>query len=215
MPMDVSVIIPAYNEESRVAEVVRAAKGASTVGRVIVVDDGSSDGTARAAQDAGADVLCLHPNRGKAGAMDAGVRAVLDPLVVFLDADLSGLTPPHVVGLVDPVLSGRAGMSIGLITEGRAGKSQGVLPVLAGQRAMHRILWLRLVALWPSILRQRFGVEIGLTWMCNRCARVEFVKLVGVGHAMKEQKYGALEGGVRRALMYADIWKTMKHLRGM
>ena len=68
-------IVPAHNEAPRVRAVVEAliAQGLP----VLVVDDGSSDGTGDRARDAGARVLRLDPNRGKGGALKAGFRAAL------------------------------------------------------------------------------------------------------------------------------------------
>lgn len=84
----VVAIIPAHNERSTVADVVtRAIKH---VDRVLVVDDGSSDDTAQVAATAGAEVLSLNPNRGKGGALRAGLeRAVAlgAEIIVTLDAD--------------------------------------------------------------------------------------------------------------------------------
>jgi len=69
------VIVPAHDEEPRVAAVVRAlvAQGLP----VLVVDDGSSDKTGEVARAAGARVLSLRPNRGKGAALKAGFRAAL------------------------------------------------------------------------------------------------------------------------------------------
>ena len=58
---DVAVVIPARNESDRIAATVRAAAGLPGVDIVIVVDDGSADGTAAAAQDAGASVHAARP----------------------------------------------------------------------------------------------------------------------------------------------------------
>ncbi len=66
------VVIPAYNEERRIAAVVRRAK--EQVPAVIVVDDGSRDGTAREAEAAGASVLRHESNRGKGAALETGFR---------------------------------------------------------------------------------------------------------------------------------------------
>lgn len=67
----VLVIVPAWNEENNVGRTVQEIRG-STPYDVLVVDDGSIDGTAAAAQDAGADVLVLPFNLGVGGAMRAG-----------------------------------------------------------------------------------------------------------------------------------------------
>lgn len=66
------VIIPAWNEERNVANTVREVRSASSEYDVIVVDDGSSDGTAAAARAAGATVLALPFNLGVGGAMRTG-----------------------------------------------------------------------------------------------------------------------------------------------
>lgn len=81
-------VIPAHDEESTVEDVVRRA--ARHVDLVLVVDDGSSDRTHDRAETAGAQVLRLSPNRGKGGALVAGLKAAQAlgaSRVVTLDAD--------------------------------------------------------------------------------------------------------------------------------
>jgi len=80
-------LIPAYEEAARIADVVA---GAHRHLPVIVVDDGSTDDTARLAENAGARVLRQVPNAGKGAALRAGFRAALEDgveAVVTLDAD--------------------------------------------------------------------------------------------------------------------------------
>jgi glycosyltransferase involved in cell wall biosynthesis len=93
----VSIVLPCYNEAPNVADAVRAATGAAEAHaadfEVIVVDDGSTDGTAQiAARLADADRrirLVVHPNnRGYGGAVRSGVRAARMPWVLLTDADL-------------------------------------------------------------------------------------------------------------------------------
>jgi len=74
---DVAVVIPARNEADRIAATVKAAAGLPGVDIVVVVDDGSRDGTAAVAQGAGAHVMRHSRNRGKAAAMETGAEAVL------------------------------------------------------------------------------------------------------------------------------------------
>lgn len=86
-PDGVLALIPAYQAAEQVAPVVR---GASRHLPVVVVDDGSDDGTAAVAQKAGAEVVRQEPNQGKGAALQRGFRLALErgcPAVVTLDAD--------------------------------------------------------------------------------------------------------------------------------
>ncbi len=82
-------IIPAFNEEKRVAAVVRGTR--RHVDGVLVVDDGSSDGTLMAAKKAGADVMRLPRNRGVGAATREGAEFAISRMkaqrIVLLDAD--------------------------------------------------------------------------------------------------------------------------------
>lgn len=93
--MQVSVVIPALNEENTVADVVSAAR-ASCADEVIVVDSDSTDATAANAEAAGATVLNwrdiapeIPVQPGKGEALWRGVRAAQGDIVVFLDADVT------------------------------------------------------------------------------------------------------------------------------
>ena len=118
---EVAVVIPARNEADRIQATVTAALGLPAVAVVIVVDDGSKDGTAGAARSAGAVVTRHARNRGKGAAMETGAEAValLDQRerrdrprhLLFLDADLGG-TAAAAGPLIEPVLAGATDMTI-------------------------------------------------------------------------------------------------------
>ena len=118
---DIAVIIPARDEADRIAATVTAATVLDGVGLVVVVDDGSRDGTSGLARRAGAVVLRHARNRGKAAAMQSGANAVglVDQRerrahprhLLFLDADLSD-TAGQAGPLIDPVTAGTADMTI-------------------------------------------------------------------------------------------------------
>ncbi|HWE18253.1 MAG TPA: glycosyltransferase, partial [Hyphomicrobiaceae bacterium] len=80
---------------------------------VIVVDDGSSDGTADIVRSfPSVQLISLPERRGKSGAFAEGVRAARHEFIMHLDADLKHLTVANITALAEPVLSGRYGMSI-------------------------------------------------------------------------------------------------------
>lgn len=94
---NVLALIPAYNEEERVANVITTA---CEYLPVLVVDDGSKDKTSAVAAEAGAKVLVQTPNQGKGAALLRGFRHALDEgydAVVTLDAD--GQHDPHEIPL--------------------------------------------------------------------------------------------------------------------
>jgi hypothetical protein len=119
MPGDLAVVIPAKDEADRIAATVKAAADLPGADIVLVVDDGSGDGTAAAAASAGARVVRHARNRGKAAAMETGAEAVRlleaatdEPHhLLFLDADL-GETAAAAGPLADPVRDGTADMTI-------------------------------------------------------------------------------------------------------
>jgi glycosyltransferase involved in cell wall biosynthesis len=118
---DVAVVIPAKDEAQRIRATVTAAAELPGAGLVVVVDDGSVDGTAAVARDAGAVVTRHTRNRGKAAAMETGAEAVrlLDQQehrttprhLLFLDADLAD-SAAFAAPLTQPVLNGEADMTI-------------------------------------------------------------------------------------------------------
>ena len=146
--LKVAVVIPAYNEEKTVAQVVEAVRQSTVVAEVIVVDDGSTDQTARVAKEAGARVISLERNVGKGGAMKAGAEATDAEIVVYLDADLMGLTKDHVTSLAEPVINCEADIALGIFDEGRftTDMAQKITPFLSGQRAMRRSIILRFLS---------------------------------------------------------------------
>ena len=113
-------MIPAKDEAERIAATVSAVYKIGGVDLVVVVDDGSSDHTARAAEQAGAVVVRHHRNRGKAAAMETGAQAVKERdtgarrHLLFLDADLTD-TAVNAEPLVGPVLDGTADLAIGIL----------------------------------------------------------------------------------------------------
>jgi glycosyltransferase involved in cell wall biosynthesis len=108
--MRVSVIVPALNEAGCIGDLAHEAL-AQSVHEVIVVDNGSTDGTANIAQQAGARVV-VEPRRGYGYACAAGAAAAEAEVLVFLDGDGS-FAPNEMPRLLEPLANGRADLVLG------------------------------------------------------------------------------------------------------
>ncbi len=107
--MKLSVIIPVYNERETIAEVITRVKAVALNKEIIVVDDGSTDGTVEILRDQRkGQVLIVHEskiNAGKGAAVRIGLKYVTGDIVVIQDADLE-LNPDEYHQLIRPILSG-------------------------------------------------------------------------------------------------------------
>lgn len=142
---DIAVVIPARDEEARIAATVAAATFLSDL--VVVVDDASCDKTASVAREAGARVVSRSRSSGKAAAMMAGARAIAayeaqnSPSaprhLLFLDADLEH-TASEAWKLVVPVREGSADMTIAVLPAQRtAGGGHGLVVRLSRAGTAH------------------------------------------------------------------------------
>ena len=86
-PSTVTVVIPAFEEGAAVGTVVRALLAAAPWKDVLVIDDGSSDDTARAAATAGARVIAHPYNKGNGAAVKTGIRNANGEFILIVDAD--------------------------------------------------------------------------------------------------------------------------------
>lgn len=208
--MKVAAVIPALNEETTIGEIVSTLCKVEEITQVIVVSDGSEDRTAENARLAGAVVIEHAVNQGKAAAMKTGFQTIEAPVVLFLDADLTGLQPSHVRALITPVLDGQADMTIGIFGDGRVATdlAQIVAPYLSGQRAVRREVVEEMFRAEPDTDRARFGIEVALTrHVTQRGYQVVEVPLEEMSHRMKEEKLGLVKGAAARLKMYYEILK--------
>lgn len=210
--MEIAAIIPAYNEEKTIAGVLDALQSSPLVSNIIVVSDGSEDATVEAASAFdNVTVIDLLENRGKGGAVKAGLERCSEEIVLILDADLIGLNPGHVESLLNPVIKGEAMMSVGLFEKGRAATdfAQKMAPFLSGQRALKRELLENISDLDLS----RFGIEVALhQYVEENNIEAAEVQLPDLSHVMKEEKLGFWKGVLARGKMYWEILKYVIRL---
>jgi glycosyltransferase involved in cell wall biosynthesis len=207
--MSVSCIIPAYNEACRIGEVLAVTTAHALIDEVIAVDDGSTDNTANIiSQFEKARLIVLEQNTGKSGAICAGIRQSTGEFLVFLDADLIGLTANDVTNLLLPVLSGCADASISLRGDALLPWRTIGLDYLSGERMLRRDLLAEhvdIIARLPG-----FGLETYLNdLLVRRSARIKSVWWEGVGHVYKARKYGLWNGITGEARMLMNIVETI------
>ncbi len=210
--MPVSTIIPAFNEERTIGEIVRTLKKVDIIEEIIVVSDGSWDKTAAIAKEYGAMVIELPENMGKGAALKKGLEACNNDIVLFLDADLIGLREIHIRKLLEPVMKNQCDMAIGIFDRGRISTdlAQMIAPQLSGQRGVRKSVINNL----KDMEITGYGIEVALTKYAKKeKIRVMEVKLSNLTHVTKEEKYGVKDGFNKRLKMYWQIYKSLRPVR--
>ena len=210
--MDISVVIPAFNEERNIHRVLEPLHTMTEILEILVVNDGSTDRTSEIARSFGVRVLDLPRNEGKGNAMWMGLNHTSGAIVLFLDADLIGLHPEHVRSLYLPIADGLTEMTLGIFNSGRGitDLAQKLTPFLSGQRgaARHCLLGLKKEE-WIS----GYGIEIALTrYARENRLRILEVPLGNMTQTTKEEKLGLARGVQARLKMYWEIVKEWNRI---
>lgn len=203
-----SVIIPAHNEEKTIEKVVEVAMSHPLVSEVIVVDDGSTDNTAQAARNIGADVISLPENLGKASALSAGVNKAENEFLFFIDADVTGLTHEIMDAAITPVAQGRYDMFIAVVErdEKVLEKIPEELHLLGGTRVLSKRVWNNV----PPQYRKGFQIEIALNYFVEHSGgKIGKTIFPTFNHIKKEEKRGFSKGFWERLKMIAEITKIV------
>jgi glycosyltransferase involved in cell wall biosynthesis len=191
-----SAIVSVFNEEKTVKEVVVSLLNCQLIDEVIVVNDGSTDNTAKILkqiqqlQSYQFHYLEFKENKGKAYAMVSGVEISSGEILVFVDADITGLNYKHIEKLIAPLIFDQADMVIGRRYSEQNPKVDISKPIddwLGGERALYRkdilpILW--------RMKDTRYGVETLLNlYYKSHNKRIKIVDLEGLIHFAKYKKY--------------------------
>lgn len=209
-----SCIIPAYNEAPRIGAVLAAVLDHPLIGEVVVVDDGSSDGTAEVAEAEGRGhaklrVLRQPRNGGKTRAVARGIAEARGAHVLLLDSDLIGLDAGHLTALAGPVLDGSADAAMSLRRNAPLLWRAIGIDYISGERVMPRsVLAAQMDALQAL---PRFGLEVFMNSLWIEAGlRVAVVRWPEVESPWKHDKRGGWIAGLRADLaMMGDIFRTV------
>jgi len=209
----VSFLIPAYNEEATIGEVLERIAMLGLDAQVVVVDDGSSDRTAEIGEEHGATVI-RQANAGKGAAIRAAIGAIDGDVAVIQDADME-YDPAEVPELIEPIVRGVADVVYG--SRLRGGKPQRAY--LFWHLLGNRFLSLLTSVLYNTTLsdmetgykafradllrsldlsENRFGVEPEITAkICKRKLRIYELPIAYYGRTYAEGKKITWRDGVK------------------
>jgi len=203
----VAAIVPAYNEEATLVEVLSVLKASPAIDEILVVSDGSTDGTVEIARAQGLRTIHLRENQGKGRAMAIGVAHTVAPILVFVDGDIMNLTADLLDGLVAPVLSGRSDMNVGFRHRGRL--LDAIYPRTGPQLSGIRCLRREVFEAVPESHLKGFAIETGLNWACRQLGgRTTTFVMYNLKHLVKEKKRGLIQGSLSRVEMFAAVFRA-------
>ena len=200
----ITAIVPAYNEAERIGRVLSVLTTYSHFEEVIVVDDGSTDNTEEIVKRYPVRYVKNAANEGKGHAMDTGVALSRGGIILFIDADVLGLTHEIIDAILKSVVDGTVDMSIGM----RNRKIYYLhfvvifIPLFGGERAVTKKLWQML----PGYYKHRFRVEAGLNFYARHYGKgFDYKVFKGLSQVIKEKKYGLREGLKQRWHLCANV----------
>jgi glycosyltransferase involved in cell wall biosynthesis len=201
----VAAIVPAYNEGATLHEVLWVLRATPAIDEVLVVSDGSTDDTVEIARSLGLRTIHLRQNQGKGRAMEIGVAHTDAEVLLFVDADILNLTVDLIQRLIEPVLSGRSDMNVGIRHRGRPLNAiqDRTGPLLSGIRCLRREIFEAV----PDSHLEGFAVETGLNWACGELGcRTTTTVMYNLKHLVKEKKRGLVQGLYARCRMFTAVF---------
>lgn len=212
-PFRLSCLVPAYNEGPRIGRVLEVALATPGIDEILVIDDGSTDDTARVAERFAA----LHPrlrvlrqpkNGGKTRAVARGVAEATGTHLLMLDSDLVGLAPHALTRLITPVAEGWADVSISLRGNAPAPWCWIGLDYISGERVLPRALLADRLDDLDGL--PRFGLEVFMNsiWI-DQSQTIAVVPWPDVSSPLKSAKQGRWAGIASDVKMLADIFRTI------
>lgn len=213
----VSVIIPAYNEEERIEDTLKALVGIRGIDEIIVVDDCSTDNTPLVVSNFDVRLIQMAKNSGKGAALERGLQEAQGEIIGFLDADL-GCSAADIVFLLEPVVQGFFDMTIAQFPPAKRKGGFGLVKNLArfgikklaglevksplsGQRVMTRELLEYL-----GEIEAGYGVEVGLTIDAVRGG----FRVCEVPTRMTHHETGRdIKGFIHRGKQFVHVFKVL------
>lgn len=200
-----TAVVPFYNEEGRVANVIKVALASKQISRVIAIDDASTDDGLKEVQAIKNKKLTLlrHAvNKGKTTTIAEGVRLAQDGIILLLDSDLIGLTTHLVEVLIKPIQDGRYDIVI---------NDRDPHAVLSGFLSGERCFQKRTFdGFYASVGDIRYALEVRMDkFMIDQKLHIGVIHLPGVQQTMHDKKDGWLRGVFFYIKMYLGFVRNL------
>ena len=192
MQSTVTAIVPAFNEEKRIKNLLQTLLNYKEITEILCVNDGSTDNTGKIAENL-ENIRVIHSeeNFGKAHAITKGLLEAKGDIVMFIDADLTGLKEEYISSLLHPLDDKSYDASIGYRTNIL---DKYMFMPLSGERAY---LKKDLIPHIAKLKNKGYGLELYLNY-AFKDKRVKLLALKGVksSHKLRKQSYKIATKGI-------------------
>ena len=209
----VSCIIAARNEAERINSVLLVAFNHPLIDEIIVVQTFSTDNTSQTVKDfiknhSAKNIKLIEDNKfpGKAYAMYLGVENSKNAVLLFLDADLNGLTKNNIDELVCPLTENKIDMTIGFMKDALWLYKLFNVDPICGQRSIKKDLFMKM----PDCRYSKYGIEsLQNDFLIASSKEIKIVKMPNVGQKRKYKKIGFFKGWLADIKMTKDIFSSV------
>ena len=208
MKNKVSCIIPAYNEERTIGNVLKVMEHHPLVYETIVIDDGSSDNTKNIVKKyKNVKLLVNKKNRGKTHSLLRGINYAKKDIVMLIDSDLVGLSKKDITNLISPIIKNYADVSINIRANSyKIFKWMGI-DFVSGERVFSKKI---LGDINQFRKLSNFGFESYLNKeIIRKQFKIKIVPFPNVSHIRKTEKRGFISGTIKDYSMALEIIKTL------
>lgn len=185
----VSAVIPVFDEEKNIGEIVAFLLKNPLLDEIICVNDGSTDKSLKILLQFKEEIkiINLEKNHGKGFAVCEGIKKAKGEILLFLDADLINLKEKHIKDLLEPILNGakKAVLGYGTPSKNHLFSSRAFVKSVTGQRAYYKK---DILPHLSKMAKTRYGVEIYLNSLFKK-KQTAMVPLIRLSHIWKHKKH--------------------------
>jgi len=204
----VCVIIAAFDEEPRIGGVLSVVANHPLIDEVIVVNDGSFDKTSEVVKKFNAILIENEISIGKTASCKRGLVEAKNEVILFLDADLTGLTEQNIYDLLKPVLEGYADFTLSLRANSAFHMKLLKIDCLSGERAVRKDLLSNPLIWSKSHIGYSMEILMNKSLLDSKAVFIS-IKLPNLKLVTKSGKVGFLKGFCGEVKMISQIFRAM------